>query len=286
MPIRAMTSADIPAGLRLCRLAGWNQLAGDWALFLDLSADACFVAVDGDRVVGTAGAVRYDARLAWIGMMLVDPAVRGRGIGTGLLSAVLRAVERVPLVGLDATPAGKPLYRKFGFACWRRLVRLEATTINVMPAPANAVRTMTTADLASLVSSDTEVFGADRHALLEWSRAHAPEYALVAGEGQPSGYCFGRHGARFEHLGPIVAGSVETARELAAAAFRLRPGQPFVVDVPVEDAAWMRWLAGAGFREQRPFTRMLRGNIEGSGVVPPESGNALRQFAVFGPEFG
>ena len=279
-----MTAADIPAGLRLCRLAGWNQLAADWALLLHLSADACLVADEGDNVVGTATAVRYDSRLAWIGMILVDPAVRGRGIGTRLLREVLRAVEGMPLVGLDATPAGKPLYRKFGFVCQGPLVRLEATTIKV--APAAAVRTMTTSDLASLVSYDTEIFGADRRALLEWSRAHAPEYALASGEDELSGYCLGRHGARFEHLGPVVARSADIARELAAAAFRLHPDKPFVIDIALDDAAWTKWLAGAGFREQRPFTRMLRGNIAKSGVGRPDTGNALRQFAIFGPEFG
>ena len=34
---RQMESADIPAGLSLCRAAGWNQLSRDWELFLRLS---------------------------------------------------------------------------------------------------------------------------------------------------------------------------------------------------------------------------------------------------------
>ena len=34
---REMTPDDIPAGLNLCRLAGWNQLARDWELFLQIT---------------------------------------------------------------------------------------------------------------------------------------------------------------------------------------------------------------------------------------------------------
>jgi hypothetical protein len=30
MIVRAMTHADIPAGLRLCRDNNWNQLEDDW----------------------------------------------------------------------------------------------------------------------------------------------------------------------------------------------------------------------------------------------------------------
>jgi hypothetical protein len=30
-----MTASDISAGLRLCRLSGWNQLECDWTLFFE-----------------------------------------------------------------------------------------------------------------------------------------------------------------------------------------------------------------------------------------------------------
>ena len=32
---REMTISDIPAGLRLCRAARWNQLEPDWRVFLE-----------------------------------------------------------------------------------------------------------------------------------------------------------------------------------------------------------------------------------------------------------
>ena len=44
MHLRTMTNADVPAGMRLKELAGWNQTAADWERFLEASPQGCFVA--------------------------------------------------------------------------------------------------------------------------------------------------------------------------------------------------------------------------------------------------
>src|SRR5512141_2083245 len=80
LAIRRMEAADIPAGIRLCRISGWNQQERDWSRFLTLEPDGCFVACTGGQVCGTATTLRYGERLGWIGMVLVDPEQRGRGI--------------------------------------------------------------------------------------------------------------------------------------------------------------------------------------------------------------
>ena len=79
---RPLVDGDIPAGLALCRAAGWNQTREDWELFLSLGRRAGVVAVDEDgEVRGTAATIRYEDHFCWIGMVLVDPSRRGEGIG-------------------------------------------------------------------------------------------------------------------------------------------------------------------------------------------------------------
>lgn len=70
-----MTPHDIPAGMRLKAAAEWNQTEADWRLFLDLNPDGCYVALHGSEVVGTVTTIDY-GDLAWIAMLLVDPAHR------------------------------------------------------------------------------------------------------------------------------------------------------------------------------------------------------------------
>src|SRR2546426_12200613 len=92
MKLRVMTIPDIPAGMRLKEIAGWNQTPADWERFLSASPEGCFVTEVEGRVVGTATTINYEDRFAWIGMVLVDPDYRGRGIGTRLLEK--RSEER------------------------------------------------------------------------------------------------------------------------------------------------------------------------------------------------
>ena len=112
-----MTRADIPAGMRLKEIAGWNQTSEDWERFLEAEPEGCFVAEWNGQVAGTVATIIYEHRFAWIGMVLVDPEVRGKGIGTALLLKAIDYLDarRVPCMKLDATPQGKPIYARLGF---------------------------------------------------------------------------------------------------------------------------------------------------------------------------
>ena len=122
---RDLTIDDVPAGLRLCRHAGWNQLAADWELFLNLSPSGCRAAVQGGHVVGTVTTVNYENRFAWIGMVLVDPQFRGRGIGTRLLEESLEILRNLGCARLDATPQGRPVYQRLAFVDEYELSRMQ-----------------------------------------------------------------------------------------------------------------------------------------------------------------
>ena len=109
-----MTPHDIPAGLRLCRASRWNQLTSDWQQLLALNPGGARLALKDGRVVASVAALDYDGRFGWVAMVLVDPAHRRQGLGTAMLTAGLELLEHVPVVRLDATPAGYPIYRARG----------------------------------------------------------------------------------------------------------------------------------------------------------------------------
>lgn len=278
---RVMGSDDIPAGLRLCRLARWNQTARDWELFLALNPGGCRVAVRDGRVIGTVATVRYEDRFSWIGMVLVDPDERGQGIGSRLMSEAIECLSGMPSIRLDATPAGHPVYLRLGFIDEYRLSRMEAT-INegATPGDCSPARRMRRVDLPLIAGYDREVFGADRRKILEWMLEGAPEYAWVIEEqGKLTGFSFGRHGHNFEHLGPVVARDRHAARMLVSACLDQAAGKRIILDAPRHDTEWIAWLQSAGFTEQRPFIRMFyRGN--------PFPGRPENLFAILGPEFG
>ncbi|MGH9704572.1 MAG: GNAT family N-acetyltransferase, partial [Candidatus Acidiferrales bacterium] len=115
--IRLLNPQDIPHAMRLKDDAGWNQTALDWQRFLSANPGGCFAAEIDSRLIGTSATIIYGGKLAWIGMVVVDSAFRGQGIGTTLLNRAIDYLDscKIPCMKLDATPQGRPLYEKFGF---------------------------------------------------------------------------------------------------------------------------------------------------------------------------
>src|SRR5678815_874884 len=114
--IRLLFESDIPAAMRLKEAAGWNQTEADWRRLIKLEPNGCFAAMENDQLIGTTTTTTYEDDLAWIGMVLVDPQYRRRGIATRLMQMALAYLDgKVAVVKLDATAEGNPVYEKFGF---------------------------------------------------------------------------------------------------------------------------------------------------------------------------
>lgn len=295
MPVnyRVLTPADIPSGLRLCRIAGWNQLAADWELFLRLSPGQCRAAVYDSRVVGTVTTVNYEDRFAWVGMVLVDPSVRGQGIGTTLLAEALLILKGIPSIRLDATPQGRPVYQRLGFEDEYQFSRMQMAAASILAfreslnGPIQLQGSdlhsdpMSEQDLDAVIAMDQEAFGANRGVILRWAWQQAPEYSWVVRRlSGVEGYCFGRHGFNFDQIGPLGARTESAARQLVRACLCANEcGRPMVLDPLHHSPSWIAWLDQTGFVHQRPFTRMYFG----ANRYP---GNPSQLWSIFGPEFG
>jgi predicted N-acetyltransferase YhbS len=275
-----MTMADVPAGLRLCRAARWNQTERDWRHFLTAAPDGALVAEEGGNVVGTVATLPYGA-FTWISMVLVDPAARGKGVGTTLLHRGLELIPDGVSPRLDATPAGEVLYRKLGFAGEYGLERwfLDARSPRIaLPGP--TARQLQPGDWPAIQEMDLRAFGASRADLLQRLAAEAPEYAWVMdGDGGLRGYLFGRHGHVREHLGPMVAGDQIAAHVLLESCLVAAPDRSLFMDVPNDQQAFRMFLLSAGFAVERPFLRMYRGKL----TAP---GRPSLIYGIVGPEFG
>jgi GNAT superfamily N-acetyltransferase len=282
MHIRIMTVEDIPAGLRLNTISGWNQTAADWRCFILQSPGGCFVAEADGKIVGTATTISYESRFAWIGMLLVDPEFRKMGIGTQLLRKTIEHLDRtgVPTMKLDATPLGKPIYTKLGFVPEYEIERwiLRRPQQEHKPQPHRPCVSPT--ELARISELDRERFGADRSFLLRSLSEQSPEFTIVTHEqGFPPSYAFGRQGLFADHLGPWSAHSPAAAEEILQAFLSRSSRETVIVDCIKSNAMAIELLASHGFSCARPLTRMVRGPNSHPGR--PDS-----FCAILGPEFG
>lgn len=279
-----MTPSDIPAGMRLKEIAGWNQTEADWKRFLDASPQGCFVAEADNKICGTVATIVFENRFAWIGMVLVDPEYRSRGIGTALLERAIEHLDslKIPTLKLDATPQGKPLYEKLGFVSE---YEIERWVLRRGPAAQPArdwpqgSQTLAEHLFAAVLKADQPIFGANRSFLLRSLDQHAPGFTLaVSTDGQLRSYALGRRGTIADHLGPWMAKDKDAAHEVLNT-FLSRSRPDVFVDWVKTNMIAGDLLKSFGFAYSRSLTRMYRGTNDFPGQ--PD-----RLCAILGPEFG
>jgi GNAT superfamily N-acetyltransferase len=279
LDLRPVGAGDLDACLALSAEAGWNQNSADWRTIVARGHVVGLRAADG-RLLATAAVLPYEP-FAWICMVLVAASERRRGHATRLMQHCIEwAGERGLIAGLDATPAGREVYRTLGFEDVYGLTRLQAPKVSVQRlAPADVdIASLTAAELAAVAGYDAEIFGADRAPLLAELCSRVPRAAFVARRGGPiCGFVLARDGRLATQIGPVVADDEAVARALMSHAFENVQGAVFV-DIADRHRDVRAWLDGLGFIVQRPYTRMLLGRSEP--LDRPES-----IVAITGPEF-
>lgn len=279
---RSLTALDAEAGSRLSSEAGWNQTLSDWRMMLD-AAPALGQVDKSGKLVASALVMPYDSHVGWIAMVLTTAAHQRKGLATrNLRWAIDACIERGLVAGLDATPAGREVYRPLGFQDLWPLKRWRAerpaaerdATIHGFE-----IRPVGAADLADLAGLDASAFGARRLSLLAYLRENQPRRAWLATEGgRILGFVLARAGRLACHIGPLAAECDDVAKALLRKTLDGMTG-PVSIDVPDHQAAFGRVLATAGFAPVRPFMRMLRD--DGTAL-----GRESLSFAIAGPELG
>jgi ribosomal protein S18 acetylase RimI-like enzyme len=283
LPISPLTAADLDAAQALVAEAGWNQMRADWELFIELGAAFKVTAEDGE-VAATAATLPF-ARFGWISMVLVGRHHRRQGIATALLErCIARLRERGLVPVLDATPAGRAVYRPLGFrdgwqiTRWRRTGR-GAALPDAGGDAAATVRALREDDWPEILALDEKAFGADRIAVLRRLESRSRGFACVAERDcRVAGYLLGRDGRQAMQVGPIVAQDQGLATALLAHALARIDG-PVLLDVLDRHTGFPPRLTAAGFAVERSYTRMTLD--AGAGF-----GDADLMVAIAGPELG
>jgi hypothetical protein len=280
--IRTLNTGDIGGCLSLSSSVSWNQTENDWKLLVEDPLNICLGAVSQQRVIGTATAIIYENKVAWIGMVLVDKSFRGRGISKILLSDLLDQLGSIPAVKLDATPEGQPVYGKFGFMDEYAIYRMISPGIHDFSGEKQGSLPVSIPSRAlhDIIEMDCRVFGAKRDRLIDSLVNINPGKSWMLEEnGKISGFALARQGRNYHQIGPVFASRFEDARALISRALASLNGQPVVVDIPAGKVELIKWLKATGFDIQRSFVRMY---LE----TNPIPGKPENQFLICGPEFG
>lgn len=253
------TPEHLDGALALSRQVGWPHRREDWTMALSLSVGV--VALEEGRVVGTAMATTYGEAAATINMVIVDEALRGRGVGKKLMAFALKASEGRE-ARLVATEDGLPLYEMLGFRAIGRIFQHQGIPAPTSSKPDDRIGWAEPANAQHLSALDREACGMDRSGLIGWLARHA-RIAVVRQEGEIQGFGALRGFGKGEVVGPIVARDAEQAKALLAFMFRERQGAFLRVDTP-ERADISSWLSQHGLVQVGGGVAMTRGGVAAS----------------------
>ena len=257
-----MREADLPSANELRRLAGWNQTEEDSRRLLGLAPQGCFVADEANSVIGTVTTTFYGANLSWLGMMLVHPEHRRKGVARKLMNCALEYLResKIECVKLDATPAGRPLYEQLGFRAESSLTRwqrLPCVQTGGLQTPTKT-RELQQSDWAALAAIDSAAFGVRRDHLLKTYAEAAVKTLVWPNEGPVLGWGLLRAGAHSDYLGPLE-GDGEGLPCLVADLLSYASSRSALWDIPDDQAVAIDLAKRLGFEPLRPLTRMCLG---------------------------
>lgn len=267
-PSLILRAADIDDALLLSDEARWNQVAGDWALFMS-PGEAYGVRCDG-RLVASAAILPFAGGFGWISMVLVTAGSRRQGLARNLMGRCIGAMRaRAAASLLDATPEGALVYAQLGFRTRCRMARWRGAGTGARPGAA-AVQP----GRAAILKRDLEAFGGDRGFMLNDFLDRQGTFVL----GDSRSFVVLRQGRRAVQIGPLVSASAVEARELLELALAHVSG-PVIIDVLQAGEELNAVLEKHGFEAFRTFERMVLDREELPGVVSD-------MMVAAGPEFG
>ncbi|WP_434700915.1 GNAT family N-acetyltransferase [Pseudomonas sp. D1-36] len=267
---RAMTDADVPSAHALSVQLKWPHRLEDWAMLQRLAQG--FVALDGDRLIGTAFSCAQ-GNYATIGLVIVDDEYQGRGIGRKLMELAIEACGSRTAV-LNATLAGTPLYASQGFVEFGQIQQHQGHTSSPVPpalAKGQRCRALAPADRAELIRLANLGSGLDREAVLNDLFDVVEQGVGIEQDGQLRAFALLRPYGRGRCIGPVIAQDATQARHLVAALLAHVPEAFVRIDIPA-DCGLGPWLEEIGLKHVDTVAQMAQGTA-------PQASGGVRQFA-------
>ena len=278
--LERLDAADLAELLAMTESAGWPHTPDDWRSVLHAGA------VFGHRsragvIVSTAALFSYGPALAAIGMVIVQPDWRRRGLAKVLMQYCLAVVPNTPTI-LISTPYGLPLYQRLGFKTIAHVFRMLSPDplrgLSGAPGNGRTLAPLRDGEVAAVQRLDADVIGADWSLVLEARLAYARCASVLRGpDGVVIGFALAMPQRDLVLVGPVIAPDAGAASALVADVVAGHDG-PIRIDVTTDQKDLLTGLTAAGFSAADEAPVMIHG-------AEAWSGDRARMFAVVNRAF-
>jgi len=235
--LRTLRRDEVAVAVEFAAAEGWNPGIEDASCFHAADPGGFLVAEHDGQAVGCIGAVSYAQRFGFIGLFVVAPPWRGRGVGRLLWRA---GMDRLAghVVGLDGVPAQQDYYRRGGFVLAWQNARFAGIAQPDRSPGRKEIVTLDTVDFAALCADDRREFPAPRDAFLRcWIAMRAAAGLAWMENGLLAGWGVIRRCREGHKIGPLVADRPDIAAALyGALCGRVPAGDAVYLDVPLPNS--------------------------------------------------
>ncbi|PFL43317.1 GNAT family N-acetyltransferase [Bacillus cereus] len=224
------------------------------------------------KLIASAAIILYGEALASIGMVIVHPDYKGRGIAKMITNSCMNSVSAQTPFMLIATDEGKPLYKKLGFKVVSYVSKYICNSYNANHKCAENEEYMMVykeSDLEGIIKIDKGAFGTSRNEFLK-QRIMQSEQCVVVKDTKENvvGYGISIQTPENKIIGPVVAKNNEMAMRIVHDLARGHNGK-LRMDVPEGKNDFMKELEIAGFKKvntppimMKNSNRLLKRNSE------------------------
>lgn len=254
LTIRTMNFSDLELIINWEAVEGWNPGIHDAVPFYAADPGGFLIGeIDGEQVC-CISAVRYGDSFGFIGLYIVQPAWRGKGLGLRTWNEGLKLLGDRP-GALDAVLAQVDNYSKWGFKPAYRHIRYEYT--GTIAFPAEKVVALTDIPFTDILNYDQKHFPASRPDFLkQWIKQ--PEGAAygVIKNGNLCGYGVIRRSYKGFRIGPLFADDRNIAENLYQALANYAQGEPVYLDVTDANSQAIAFVESYGMNPVFECVRM------------------------------
>jgi len=287
--VRPWTKADVDYVAESVKREGWGYVRRDMERCWQFEPNGCFIAEVQNKPIGHVFSICY-RKIGWIGLLVVNPEKRGKGVGAILMQTAIDYLQKVgaETIRLEAVEKAVPLYKRLGFIeefdslRFSRLLKQGGSPR--LSGQKTIVDRTRERDLETIARFDSKYFGANRLRVLRSLYGDNPQNCFVAKEKQKTmGYIISRQISNAYRIGPWVCSkeNPKTATNLLIACINSieEKETELRLGMPAPNTNGMELMEKSGFQLVGKSVRMVWGKHK-------HKGDVMGIYGIAGPEKG